>query len=328
MSDKRSLLIALIIFLIVVSSLIMLGYSLIDLNWELIQKTAPKDLAFILLVSFLSIGIYTIEIFILLKSRDNNISIWNTYLVLTASMSANYVTPLKVGIPLRVYLYNKIFNLSIGVGSALVTVEALLGLIVPACLSIVGILFIFPDVSLLLPISLLVILIVFISVLSRIERSKLIGILNRFVPKRISIKVEEFIINLRQGLRDVSQTTLVIVVFILILNFIITSIRLFLIISFLGGDASFLGVFFARVISVTAGSVSMIPMGLGVRDASVTFLLTNLGISKEVAFTAALMERIFSPGFPLLLGLVSSNILGISSMKKRMDQRQDKNQTL
>ena len=112
MSEKRSLVFALIVFFIAVISLILLGYGLKGLNWELIQDTAPKNLLLIFVVSVLGIGLYTLEIYFLLRSSTAVITFWKTYLVLTASMSTNYVSPLKIGIPLRVYLYNKLFQQS------------------------------------------------------------------------------------------------------------------------------------------------------------------------------------------------------------------------
>ena len=324
MTEKRSLVFALIVFSIVVISLILLGYGLKGLNWDLIQNTAPKNLLVILVVSVLSIGIYTLEIYFLLRSSNEFIAFWKTYLVLTASMSTNYVTPLKVGIPLRVYLYNKVFNLSMGIGSALISIETLLGLLIPGFLSIVGIYFIFPDVSLLLPIVLLVILAIVVIIVFSVDPAQFIKFLGRMFSQSVTEKVGQFLVNLRKGFLGISVKTLAIVIFFVVLNLMVTSLRLSLIIKYLGGDADYLGVFFARVISVTFGSVSMIPMGLGVRDASVTFLLTNLGLSKEVAFTSALVERLFSPGLPLILGLISSNILGISTIKKRLDKQEGK----
>jgi uncharacterized protein (TIRG00374 family) len=72
-------------------------------------------------------------------------------------------------------------------------------------------------------------------------------------------------------------------------------------------------------ISITAGNLSMIPMGLGVRDASLTLLLVQLGVPNEIALSVTVIQRLFAPGWPLLLGLISANILGISEMTKRSD---------
>ena len=39
-----------------------------------------------------------------------------------------------------------------------------------------------------------------------------------------------------------------------------------------------------------------------------------------VALAAAVIQRLFSPGWPLLLGLISANILGVSELVKRSDE--------
>ncbi len=88
----------------------------------------------------------------------------------------------------------------------------------------------------------------------------------------------------------------------------------------LGQTIDWLAVLAALTISITAGNLSMIPMGLGVRDASLTLLLRQLGAPDEVALSTAVIQRLFAPGLPLLLGLISANILGISEMVKRWDQ--------
>jgi uncharacterized protein (TIRG00374 family) len=105
------------------------------------------------------------------------------------------------------------------------------------------------------------------------------------------------------------------------------SVRLWIVLRVFGPAPSSLSLLAVFAISVTAGNLSMIPMGLGVRDASFTLLLARLGVSQEIALSAAVIQRLFSPGWPLLLGLISANVLGVSALTRQPEssvpRRQD-----
>jgi uncharacterized protein (TIRG00374 family) len=91
--------------------------------------------------------------------------------------------------------------------------------------------------------------------------------------------------------------------------------------SVFGPPPSVLALLAVLTISVTAGNLSMIPMGLGVRDASFTVLLAQLGVPNEIALSVAVIQRLFSPGWPLLLGLISTNVLGVSEIVQASRER-------
>jgi uncharacterized protein (TIRG00374 family) len=270
-------------------------------------------------MSALNTAGYTLEVYILLRASGFRTSILQTYLVLTASMSANYATPVKVGIPLRIYLYHHFIQVPIGVGTALVAIETLVGMIVPAILTIIGIITLFPDIGLFVPMVLLVALLSGAKLVTLIKPERVERMLSRFISTRFARRITQFIGNVQMGLRSVSKWDLAVVAFILFLNYVVISARLYFILCMLGYVADPVNVFYTCVISNTVGSTSMIPMGLGVRDASIAFLLVELGIPSRVALSATVIERLLSPGWPLLLGLISANVLGISEMVKHAD---------
>lgn len=63
--------------------------------------------------------------------------------------------------------------------------------------------------------------------------------------------------------------------------------------------------FFTYLFSVFAGSVAMIPAGLGITDGSITYLLGKEGIKSDVAISIALIARITILWFSLLIGTIS-----------------------
>ena len=72
----------------------------------------------------------------------------------------------------------------------------------------------------------------------------------------------------------------------------------------------------------------MIPMGLGIRDVTFTWLLVQVGVPTEIALSAAVIQRIFAPGWPLLLGVISANILGVSEIINRYNGAQSSEKSL
>ena len=308
---KRSWQIIAVVFLIVSGTgLVVLAFTLRDFDWEILRKTTPKYLGIIFFLSALSTALYTLEVYTFLRGSGFRASIWRIYLILTSSMSVNYVTPLKVGIPIRIYLYRRFIQIPVSIGTALVATETLVGMIVPAIFAMAGIIILFPEIGLSAPILLLVVLLSGTGLILRVKPERVTQLLARFLPSRFRQRITEFVSNVQVGFRSVSKWTLTGVTCILLLNLAVTSARLYFIVHMLGYAVDPMSVFYVRVISVTVSSASMIPMGLGVRDASVALLLVKLGLSSGIALSSALVERLLSPGWPLLLGIISANILG------------------
>jgi glycosyltransferase 2 family protein len=63
--------------------------------------------------------------------------------------------------------------------------------------------------------------------------------------------------------------------------------------------------FFTYLFSVFIGSISFLPAGLGITDGSISILLSNIGVSKEISVSSALIIRIATLWFALFIGLLS-----------------------
>ena len=59
----------------------------------------------------------------------------------------------------------------------------------------------------------------------------------------------------------------------------------------------------------------MIPLGLGVREASMLLLLNKFGIPNEIGLTVVIVQRIMTTGLGYVLGLVAAGILGVKKIK-------------
>ncbi|MFX0203796.1 MAG: lysylphosphatidylglycerol synthase domain-containing protein, partial [Candidatus Hodarchaeota archaeon] len=121
-----------VVFALFIISGIMLIYLLRDVDLTQFWKVGPFYLVLILLLSLLSIGFYSLAVYTLIQASGYKTTFVQTYLVLTASLGANYVTPVRVGIPLRIYLYKHLMDVPMSTGTALITVEVIVGMLTPA----------------------------------------------------------------------------------------------------------------------------------------------------------------------------------------------------
>jgi uncharacterized protein (TIRG00374 family) len=257
---------------------------------------------------------------LLIRASGYRTTLVQAYLVLTASLSVNYVTPVKVGIPLRVYLYRYFMGIPAATGTALITLEALLGIVVPALIAIAGVASLFPFIGFLRPVVLLLIVGSVFAAVTLFPSRRIKPFVRRLPLQRAVKRIASFGGQVQISLRNLPVWALLSTTILIILNLAAVAIRLHLVLQMLGYAVSPMALLYVQAIAVTTGNLSMIPMGLGVRDASLVLLLAQLGVPNEIALSVGVIQRLFSPGWPLLLGLISANILGISEAVKRSSE--------
>ncbi|MDY7075596.1 MAG: lysylphosphatidylglycerol synthase transmembrane domain-containing protein [Chloroflexota bacterium] len=305
------------ILVILVVSAILLTHLLRDVDWTLFCEIAPFYLVLILLLSALGTALYTVAVYVLVRASGYHTTMAQAYLVLTSSLSVNYVTPIKFGIPLRVYLCKQFMQIPLAVGTALVALETWLGMLVTAAISCVGTALLFPEIGLAVPLTLLATLLVGMGVMLFIKPSLINPLLERLPLQKLTLRLVRFGETVQMGLRSVPLWWLGVVALLFGLNVAAAATRLYLVLLMLEWTVNWPALLTVLSISITAGNLSMIPMGLGVRDASLTLLLMQLGVPNEVALSVAVIQRLFAPGWPLLLGIISTNVLGVSELIKR-----------
>ena len=310
--------IAIILSVLVVSGLL-LAYLLHRVDWEIVRRTGPSMLVPILALTVLGTMAYTALIYVLVRGSGHTTTLWKAYLVLTASLSANYITPVKMGMPLRIYLYDHFMAVPVATGVALVTVETLVGMLVPAFITVAGIALLFPSLGLTTPIILIALLLTGLFLVQRAKIKHLYPLIGRWHLPRFILRLARFVEHIQTGMRSLRSTTILGVAVLDVLMLVLQAGRLWFVLNIFGYALPLPTLLAILAISVTAGNLSMLPMGLGVRDASFTLLLAQQGVPDEVALAAAVIQRLFAPGWPLLLGIISANILGVSELTKRSD---------
>jgi glycosyltransferase 2 family protein len=78
-----------------------------------------------------------------------------------------------------------------------------------------------------------------------------------------------------------------------------------IILSNFGVENSLMWASFSYALATIAGSITMLPGGLGVTEGSLTFLLIKYGASKEIAVASTFLVRVVTLWFAVLVGIVS-----------------------
>lgn len=271
---------------------------------QLTLTIAILVLVFILLPILLSI----FNMKIILKSMGYKTSFSKLFYIIRASMFVEHTAPLKVSIPLRIYLYKKFQNIPITVGTAASAVELLLTLLVPAVISIFAIKTIFTAYNITIPIVAILLILLIFSIIIFGFNIKILKKTNyKFINKLESMK-EKF----QESIKKLSIKISLAFIIITTIIFLFSAIRVSLILSIF--DTPSLGiikVLYVFSLSFLIGGISFIPAGLGVRDVSLTLLLIQLSVPVEIAVATALIERTVTMGISIVLGAYSISMLGL-----------------
>lgn len=264
---------------------------------------------------FIIVQLLNIWYFQLILTRMCNInSLPKLFQVLFASHSFNYAGPLKLGMPVRVFLFKRILGVPYTAGIA--TVMATTGLdvviIITLVVSLSAWIFISPLVGLVLGLALTTIL----PGLAAISKK-----LPFFRPDRPA-----WLANFFADIMNLSPFAIFLAVLISATKFLLNSAAGWIVLKGFGtttGLAEFSLVYFS---SHLAGLLSLIPMGIGIKDASVIELLGRMGTSPSVGIAFVAIDRLIWSVLPLVIGLMAGWHLGVNELIKsvRSESEPDK----
>jgi uncharacterized protein (TIRG00374 family) len=316
-SQNRSTIISLLIILmIIIIGFVLLVYFMRDQVWLPLMEMSIWSLLSILGLTILTTVCYTVMVYWLIRCSGYPVTLWKSFLVLSTSLSANYVTPVKIGIPLRVYLYNQIIGVPVATGTALISAEAVVGILIPAVIAALGIVVLFPSVGVMPTLVLIGLLFLGLAFVLYGKLDRIEQLFIKLPGSRIFHKVWQFIKNVQLAMRSLSLTAFMGLILLDFIMIALQALRLLVVVNIFVDSPNLFVILAVFTISLTAGNLSLIPMGIGVRDASFTLLMMQVGISKEISISIAAIQRLFSPGWPLILGLISANILGVKQLFK------------
>ena len=222
--------------------------------------------------------------------------------ILFASHSFNYAGPVKLGMPVRIFLFKQILGVPYSAGIA--TVMATTGLDVCVMITMVISLSTWIYVSPLLGFILALIIIIGFTGLAAMSHKWAFTRLQR----------PEWLARFLAEIRNLSPFVTFCAILLSATKLLLNAMAGWIVLAGLGaatGLAKFSLVYFS---SHLAGLLSFIPMGLGVKDASVVELLGRMNTAPTISVAFIAIDRLVWSVIPLLIGLLAGWQLGISAM--------------
>jgi uncharacterized protein (TIRG00374 family) len=241
----------------------------------------------------------------LLYSLSATVTTRNLIYIHFSSMAAHYSTPAKIGFPLTVYLLKKFEDVPYSKGTAMILIELIVSTGVCGFIALIGSLFYFtidPKVLICLILSLLTMLVFVYCAARRMMRiAKKNGRIYKFTESVIDAFSR---ISWKKG-----------ICYGLIMTFIqvLGSLYLVLLSHFFFEKLSLFQSLTANSTAFFLGAISMIPMGIGVREASMLFYLQHMGIRNEVGLSIVTIQRLLSTGLSFVLGSIFGAGLGLKN---------------
>jgi uncharacterized membrane protein YbhN (UPF0104 family) len=241
----------------------------------------------------------------ILKRNFTSVSFSKIYHLLTATALISYTLPARSGLPVRFFLSKKILGLDYVTVGALLVVDSVLLYSSWFVVAVLGGFLIIPQkhfLSMTLGLAVIVSGVIVLSCFARMDWSRF----SRF--KRLS----NFAIKFSNGLKMLTVRVSVFNMLLLFSDIFFYGIRHTLILMGLGVQCSLISVSLIVAISIFAGFVSLMPLGLGGYDLSLVFLLTLIDVPRELALVVPVINRIVMIGVGLILGTISLSRISLS----------------
>ncbi|MBW1981223.1 MAG: flippase-like domain-containing protein [Deltaproteobacteria bacterium] len=269
-------------------------FALVSLNkWSLI------------LCLFLLVQLLTIYYFNLIISKMAPVkSLFRLCQVMFASYSVNYAGPLKLGMPLRIYLFKRILAIPYPAGTASVVLTTGLDVFVMAVIIVTlsGAIYFSASLGLILG-SVVIICFAMLVALSRQ--------LSSLCPGRPA-----WLANFLSYLGKLSLLSMLAAILISAIKTLLLPLTAWVVLHALGTTVNMAEMTFVYCASHLAGLLSFVPMGIGIKDASLIGLLGRLDTPASVCVAFVAIDRLVWSAIPLCLGLLAAWHLGINEVLK------------
>jgi len=281
--------------------------SLIDM-WRSITSLKVWQLLLITCVYFLISGLTILTRKYLLYSLSAKAKLINLVFVHFSTMAAHYSTPAKLGFPFAVYLLNRFENIPYATGTAMILIELFVSTGICGLIAFIGSLFYFSHSPKTIIFAFFILLII-------------IGLIFYFFvlflrKKEKNVRVYQFVKDLHLAFIQISINKSLIFTLMSIFIQVFSGINLVLLSYFFSADLSLWQAVVAGSTAFFLGAISMVPLGLGVREASMLFYLHHVGIPNEIGLSIITIQRLLSTGLSFVLGTIFGTILGVRNIGK------------
>lgn len=294
---------------------------------QILKKASPLWLGMALLAYLGGVVTWALRWHVLLESLGVNVKFRDTFMALFIGILFNNITPgaRGGGEAIRMYYLTKRSDSTYGKVLATVTADRILDLIPVMVMLILSAFYayskgVYSLFTLLLLLNLLLISLTGIAtvIISSEKRMKRIvfGIFNflmRIIPSKMKKHEEKFnqlvevnIPHFTNGLKFVARDRRAFIVSLgySFITWFFVILRNYLVFVSLGYHVSFTDVMIVQMIGTTIGLISVVPGGAGLIEAVSAGSFVLLGVTREMAVTASILDRIISFWLPLVVGTV------------------------
>ena len=291
------------------------AWLLVSYDFSLLAELPASTIAILVALSVIYLALYGVGIALILRSLGAQRSLWRVYLVVSGAGTASYLGNFQLSVPVRLLLFNRLLDISYASGAASVALESVCWMVLMGA----GLLLASASLDT-LPWSVVIALLVLFCIALRYS-IPILRLLTRLTPGKlagVSLQpAKTFAGDLILALTRVQPSWLLVATILFTLNYAIDAYSLSLVVSVYDEHLSLWEALRAVILSYLAGLVTLIPMGLGVRDVSMVALLVKSGVSVDVATTATIVQRLLRTAIPLPLGFLSANLLGLREVLRR-----------
>lgn len=264
--------------------------------------------AMILLVYLLLGSVLTV---VVLRSLKAACPLLRVFCILQTSYSSSYLGPIKLGVPLRIFLFKQMLGVPYSKATSATILTQGIRLSILALVTALGIGIKFQEyyVQLLILIGAAIILLLVILVILRLAR-------RANTQQKIPRRLREFLMSMYGAMKEVGIRAVIEAGLLSTILMLLMSYSSFFTLNQLGEHLAFFDVFLIDAISLFIGFVSFIPMGFGTRDATYILLLQQSKVPPEIAYSITIVQRMIWSLLPFAIGLISASVLGVRLLIK------------
>lgn len=295
----------LLFFFLIAVTIVLSDVSFEDLLSTLLTLQAWQ-FGLLVLVFFLATGVHIASRKYLFYALGARCRLTNLIHIHFATMAAHYSTPVKIGIPIAIYLFNKIENIEYSRSTAMILVEIVVGTSLCGLIAIIGI-------PVILGISLNEALLYFILLgTGGLVAAGIAGYWYRNFGKRHAIL--NYFYDTLATVRRIRPLRMAFYLALSLLLRLLDGLNLFLLCVFFSEELTLWQSVITTSTAFFVGTISMVPMGLGTRDISMLLLLQHYQVSGDSALLIVSLQRILTTGLSFVLGIYCGSVLGVKKI--------------
>jgi uncharacterized membrane protein YbhN (UPF0104 family) len=284
----------------------------IDLNESLayLRRLSAGQIALLVILHFAIFLNFILKNVWLLSIAGIRVRVRPMALYFFSSALAHYTVPGKMGYPVMAWLLKRFEKVPLSNATTVLFIDFLFSLGFTSVVALVGAAFYFRSF---IPAVMMVSACIATGAL-------LVLLLLRAIGVRTPDRLSDFVTHARTTLGLYHPSRLLPLGGFYLLNMCLSGLTLAVLVSFWNYHVPVPNLIAADAIAFLLGAASMVPMGLGLQDASMFFFLTHFGLGREVSVGVIALQRLTYVGLVFILGMAAQLALGVSHTRRILDE--------